>query len=295
MKIQTKLFSLLVLLICSCGNTAEQVVRPAKTRPVNYIVLLDLSDRLLPSQAANDQALIKTVFTQFQKTVFGKGLIINSKDKFRVVIAPQHGVGYNPDNFMNILYLDLESLPLGEKSKQMVAFEKALPETLNSLYATATQRKSRPEHYPGCDLWKYFNDHLENSLVNEADNRLVILTDGYLDFQKTPFKITVKNRSTNTDFIWRFRGKANWEKTMRAGNWGLIPAQVNLPNVSVSVVEINSKFQNLNELSILKTVWSDWLRGMQAQRVTWIPKYSLSNSQRLLQASLSEKALNQSN
>ena len=277
--------TLLVAAVCSCGNV-EPAEEP-KTRPVNYIVLLDLSDRLLlPGQATNDQALIATVFAQFRKTVFEKNLVIKSNDKFRVVIAPQAGVAYNPDSYMSKLYLDMASLSVGEKNKQATAFAKALPSTLSSLYVEATHGKTRTDHYAGCDLWKYFNEQLATALVPGADNRLVVLTDGYLDFEKNENGFTKGRRSTSTDFLAKLHGSPDWQSKMTREGWGLLRADVKLTDVRVSVVEINPKNGSLNEAPLLKTIWAKWLGEMHAARSVCIQKYSLSNSQAKLRESL---------
>lgn len=279
MKTTLKFFcSLLSALACSCGNTSrsDEYVKP---RPVNYIILLDLSDRLLtPGQTTNDKALIQTIFTQFRKTVFEKRLVIGSKDKLRIVIAPQTGLDYNPAIHMNQLSLDMESVTTREKLKQFQTFERDFVRKLNLLYAAATKGKTQSSHFPGCDIWKFFNNYLKMLLVDGADNRLVILTDGYLDFEKNAFVISQNNRSTSTNFIASLRNRPDWEQTMRQGNYGLMPVQIRLPSVSVSVAEISPKSGHLNEEAILKAVWSEWLSGMKAAQVRWIPKFSLSTS-----------------
>lgn len=277
--------TLLVALVCSCGNVGPADAPPV--RPVNYIVLLDLSDRLLqPSQSASDQALIATVFAHFRKTVFEKKLVINSKDKFRVVIAPQPGVAYNPDAFMSELHLDMEPLPLGKKSLQAKAFEKSLPSTLKTLYTAATKGRHLPSDFAGCDLWKYFDQQLATDLVAGADNRLVVLTDGYMDFEDPKHVVSRGHRSTSTDFIAHLRNTLDWEKAMEREDWGLLHAKVKLPNVQVSILEISPKNADLDEAPILHKVWRKWLTEMHAPHPSIISKFSLSKSQALLQASL---------
>ena len=275
------LIGLLFLLAC-----VDSHAKPAP-RPVNYIVLLDLSDRLLlPGQTANDHALIQTVFAQFKQTVFKKNLVINSHDKFRVVIAPQQGVAYDPADYMTQLFLDMELLQFGQKRTRMEAFERALPTMLQTLYKTASQNKSQARQFSGCDLWKYFNEQLATDVVENADNRLIVLTDGYLDFQHNPYVMQQKHRSTSTDFIKTLRQQEDWRAAMKLGNWGLLPIKASLPNLSVDIVEINPKSPHLAEADILQAVWQDWLTGMGVKKPTFILKSNLSKSQTLLQNDL---------
>ncbi len=279
MKNTLKFFcSFLSALACSCGNTSrsDEHVKP---RPVNFIVLLDLSDRLLTEgQTSNDKALIQTVFTQFRKAVFEKSLVIGSKDKFRIVIAPQTGITYNPASHMNHLSLDMALLPVGEKLKQFQTFENELSGKLTLLYTSAMKDKTQPFHFPGCDIWKFFDNYLKMLLVDGADNRLVILTDGYFDFEDGADVLTKGHLSTSTHFISVLKKSSDWGKTMKEGNYGLLPVKINLSSVSISVTEISPKSGNLNEEPILKAVWSEWLTGMKAKQISWIPKYSLTTS-----------------
>ena len=74
----------------------------ANELPQNYIVVLDLSDRLLnPNQAARDKAIIMSVFEKFEKAVKAK-MFINSKDRFRISIAPQQG-GVNAEKYEDLM------------------------------------------------------------------------------------------------------------------------------------------------------------------------------------------------
>ena len=71
------IFAAVILASCSSCSDTPQATLPT---PKNYVILLDLSDRLLqPNQAANDKAIIKTVFEAFDHTVRAKKMIFNSK------------------------------------------------------------------------------------------------------------------------------------------------------------------------------------------------------------------------
>ena len=124
---------------------------------------------------------------------------------------------------------------------------------------------------------------MTKDIVAGADNRLVILTDSYLDFEDNPNVVTKKHRSTSTDFTRYLSRTSDWKTTMEQGDWGLLPANVKLSNVCVSVVETSPKSLDLDEAPILQEVWRKWLNEMQARQVIWIPKFSLENSKTQLQ------------
>ena len=78
------LTTFILLLITSCG--CEEV--KTEKKPINQIVLLDLSDRILvPEQLDKDFALIATAFKSFEKQA-RQNLVLSSKDRFCVKIIP---------------------------------------------------------------------------------------------------------------------------------------------------------------------------------------------------------------
>lgn len=259
------IFAAVILASCSSCSDTPQATLPT---PKNYVILLDLSDRLLqPNQAANDKAIIKTVFEAFDHTVRAKNMIVNSKDKFRVVIAPQKGTAYDPTHFMNELFIDMEQMPIAQKRQKLDNFKGHLDHTLEELYQKATQNKTQTSDFQGCDLWKYFNEQLETDLMKGHDNQLVILTDGYFDFESNPNVKHSYNRSTATNFIASLRRSSDWKKELDENDYGLIPIQKRYWATSIIVTEISPKNNNLDESEILTTVWNKWLSEMGFKKI----------------------------
>ena len=237
-------------------------------RPVNYVVLLDLSDRLLaPDQARRDAALVQAVFADFDRRV-KKQLIINAKDRFRVVIAPQRGVGYQPDAYMESLYLDMSALTMNVKRQRLDALRTELPRQLTRLYAEAMAGKRQPRDFAGSDLWQYANEQLPTDLDPAYDNVLVVLTDGYFDFENNRNALKQGNRATDSRMLDRLRRDPNWPKTLDRPTEGLIPVQKPLPNLTVCVAEIRPKYPNLTEADLLTALWTKWLRESKVRR--WV-------------------------
>ena len=83
--------SLALLLLASCMPPQEEkeVSTPVKH---NYIILLDLSDRLIvqDNQPERDKELIRHIYTLFEERVRNQ-LYLRSRDEIRVVIAHQRG------------------------------------------------------------------------------------------------------------------------------------------------------------------------------------------------------------
>lgn len=251
-------------------------------RPRNYVVLLDLSDRLLaPDQARRDQALILTVFDRFEQAV-RQNLIINSRDRFRVVIAPQAGTSYRPEQVMASLYLDMAG-SIAQKRDRLDVFKRLLPGRLQQLYRQATTGKSRPADFRGCDIWQYFNEHLATDLSASHQNLLVVLTDGYFDFEHNSHVLQQGNRFTDSHRLMAdLRNRPNWQQILRQPQAGLLPVDKRFAPVQVWVTELRPKVDHLHELDLLKGIWTKWLNDMHIRQVHCLAWGSLPVEQEAL-------------
>lgn len=147
----------------------------------NYIVLLDLSDRLIVQndQPSRDKQIIQQLYTLFEQKV-RNDLYIKSRDEIKVVIAPQVGSNVRRDVFEDRLYVNMQNVNKISRKAQEDDRKKKFFENLDTLYRHAVfSRKS--EDYHGADIWKYFYEDLKNDYSRDphTKNYLFILTDGY--------------------------------------------------------------------------------------------------------------------
>ena len=269
-----KYFTLLSFSICLTIASQAQ-----SSKNENYIVLLDLSDRLLTVDQTNrDKRLIQDVFARFEGIVRQK-FIINSSDCFKVVIAPQQG-GIITENYENELFISMAAFNIQQKRKQLETFKANLPRILDRLYADATKGRKISRDFKGTDIWKYFNDFLVNDVINTHQNKLFVLTDGYFDFESNRFAGQLGNRTTDSRLMNKLRNDSDWEKKLRSANEGLIPVKKNFGKLSVCLLEINPKFQNLNEQDLLVAVWQKWLFEMKINHFVFSPHGSLPATQK---------------
>src|SRR6476469_5124875 len=85
------LTALVLLLDSGCTTPTPERTAHAKPRRDTYVVLLDLSDRLLePGQVARDTALLGQVLRRFVAGARQK-LYAGSADRLKVVVAEQAG------------------------------------------------------------------------------------------------------------------------------------------------------------------------------------------------------------
>lgn len=269
-----KYFALFVIFFCSTIVTQAQLGKNE-----NYIVLLDLSDRLLTIDQVNrDKRLIQDIFARFEGIVRQK-FIINSTDCFKVVIAPQQG-GIITETYEDELYISMAEFNIQQKRKQLETFKTNLPKVLDKLYADATKGRKLSRDFKGTDIWKYFNDFLINDVVNMHQNKLFVLTDGYFDFESNRFVGQLGNRTTDSRVMNKLRNDSDWEKKLRSVNEGLIPVKKNFGKLSVCLLEIKPKFQNLNEQDLLVAVWQKWLSEMKITSFGFSPHGSLAATQK---------------
>ena len=170
----------LLLLLASCMPPQEQ----KEVTPVvkhNYIILLDLSDRLIvqDNQPERDKELIKQIYTLFEERV-REHLYLRSRDEIRVVIAPQRGAGLQNEIYEDSLYTNMENIPSVLRRKTEEERRLVFQNNLDRLYEQAVF-SNNPKDFYGADIWKYFYEDLKVDYVTDSltQNFLFLFTDGY--------------------------------------------------------------------------------------------------------------------
>lgn len=147
----------------------------------NYIVLLDLSDRLIvqENQPQRDKTIIRHLYSMFEEKI-KKDLYIKSRDEMKIVIAPQSGSNLRRDVFEDRLYVNMENIKNVYRKSQEAERRKNFEANLDTLYSKAVF-SSTPQDYHGADIWKYFYEDLKVDYSKDklTENYLFILTDGY--------------------------------------------------------------------------------------------------------------------
>ena len=272
---KSHLFSAIILsfVISSCSTESSSTTTEKQAE--SYIILLDLSDRLLNNgQAEQDIELIGHIFETYESTV-RNNLIINSKDKFRIVIAPQERMNINQHFFESLFYLDMSKVNITTKRTELERFKQELKNNLNNLYAEVLNNKTKTSDFRGADIWKYFNDYLSGDIEKNNKNRLFIFSDGYFDFEPASAKKEVGNRSTTSSFLNLVRGKNNWQELIENKDYGIIPVPKQFDSLSVCLIEIYPKHTNLDETDMIQFVWKRWLCEMNIKNIGFIPHASI--------------------
>jgi hypothetical protein len=137
--------------------------------------------------------------------------------------------------------------------------------------------------YQGVDIWRYFNESLSYDLLFGATNHLIILNDGYFDFESNNHVLKQNNRYTSSVFL-RELNRNNWKSYVEKNNLGLLPVYKQFPRTTVTVIGIHPKNKSLNEYDKLTYFWGKWLQEMNFTSYHIIKK---NNVEKLKQTLLS--------
>jgi hypothetical protein len=268
---------LLFVFVASCSLTGcrqfQQAVEDAKKetpRPPkdNYLVLLDLSDRILADnqqQVPKDIHVVQSIYATFKLKLNEKDptrLYYTVSDKLKVLIAPQKNTLKEVYNMAGDLRIALASSQPEQKAKLIEETEKKFTSVLPELYRKAVISNNSTD-YAGADIWRYFNEDLQDDLEKDAQNTLFIITDGYLNFESTQGRLVQNNRYTSVaQLITQLKKSADWNARFKEGDYGLLPVNKKFPNLKVVLLCINPKDDWAGEYSLLTSIWSKWFNEM---------------------------------
>ena len=91
--------------------------------------------------------------------------VIEMQNEFRIVGL----VGYKNEINTKIFGYDV------------IASDESL-KNLSNLYQQA-YLGNKDSDYPGVDIWQYFNEQINTDLDSKYNNKILVLTDGYFDFE----------------------------------------------------------------------------------------------------------------
>lgn len=238
----------------SCGK--DENIPPKK--PSNFIVILDLSDRILVSQQLDkDIYLIEKYFNAFEKRV-RQNLILTSKDRFTVKILPQKNSTLNIEYYEDLLQIYLDEKDVKDKNKSLLALSNSLSKTLQSLKKDA-QFSSLSKDYFGVDIWAYLHDNGKTLSKSKFENKILILTDGYFDFENQEHVIKAKNQYTSTRFLNELN-TTDWKEVSQSKEYGLLPIQLD-KNTKWIIAGIAGKIPNdILQTEKIRYFWEKWLK-----------------------------------
>ena len=241
------------LVFTSCKNDDAKIVK----KPLNYVVVLDLSDRiLLPGQLEKDIYLIEKYFKVFEKNA-RRNLVLSSKDRFSVRVIPQKNSPLNIDKYEDLLQIYLDETEVKDKNESLLALSQSLPKTLQSLKKEASFSKNSSAYF-GVDIWAYLHDNGKGLRKPDYKNNVLVLTDGYFDFESQAHVIQDENQYTSTCFLNELTS-VNWKQISKSKDYGLLPIQLD-KNTNWIVAGISGKKANdILQTEKITYFWKRWL------------------------------------
>lgn len=275
----TILLASILLLFTSCGCEEVKVEK----KPENYVVLLDLSDRILvPEQLDKDFTLIETTFKSFEKQA-RQNLVISSKDRFSIKIIPQKNSPLNVNYYEDLLQLYLDEMEVTVKNQSLQSLSKSLPKILENLKKEALYGTTSNAYF-GVDIWAYLHDNGMGLSKSGYENKILILTDGYFDFESQAHVIQDKNQYTSTRFLNELT-TPDWKQISESKAYGLLPIQLE-KNTKWIVAGISGKKANdILQTEKITYFWKKWLK----QSGVVASQFILNGSKTEMSSSLLEK------
>ncbi len=239
-----------LMLLASCMPPQEEKELPTPVKH-NYIILLDLSDRLIvqDNQPERDKELIKQIYTIFEEQVKSQ-LYLRSRDEIRVVIAPQRGADLRNEVYEDSLYTNMENIPGVLRRKTEEDRRAIFYRNLDELYDQAVF-SNNPKDFYGADIWKYFYENLKVDYVTDTltQNFLFLFTDGYPIVGKDLTKL----QSVKEPY----------------------------PDLKVVLIEAAPRDKDLEWDRVIE-LWEEWFDSMQIKDYEFVKRMALSKEKDML-------------
>jgi hypothetical protein len=237
----------------SCGRKSEKGEKDENADKHNFIILLDLSDRIIlgTDQINTDKRIINSVWKQFRD--ISKSNYLKSRDKFQIVVAHQDSSTLSLNQklaFQDSMTLDLSEVKIHATNRTVMdKFGSGLQVSTDKLYQLASVSKN-PDDYYGADIWKFFDEEIQYRLKKGYKNHVFILTDGYLFVKE-------KRDELAPDFP---------PVRFKTGDFF----------VDVCMLGITPKNTLDDEFYRLKNLWSDWFAHMDIKEMQFLQLNNLS-------------------
>lgn len=227
----------------------------------NLVVVPDLSARINqennnPGQIENDKILLKKVWETFSQKYNSE---VESKSSFLLTVTDDD---QERGDFYKIAHetsVDLETKKQNVRVRDMLQeVDKNFSKNLDTIYSIAK------DHTSGANYWYFIDRKLGNyykkpTVNDKFDNKLVIITDGYLE---------LSNGTVYTENLAGIGAKVKQGMTldtaMKLFGKPIPPTSYKgLNNWDVLILEVNERKSGVgSDYSILKKYWSDWFATM---------------------------------
>jgi len=244
---------------------------------LNIIVVPDLSRRIIdinnnPNQVNNDIQVLNTIWQTFRNSTKFKP---NSKDHLSIDVTDINQAKGQFGTFANELQFDLSSL----KGKNNILYfteklDKQYLDNITAMYASAVQQPLGADYR--FYLRRYLAGHLKaNTLFDSYNNKVIFITDGYLEAQKQPADTKIYGYQK---LLYPAVQIGNVLNIINANQLNIPTVDIDLSNTEVMVCEVNERKAGKGyDFEILKTYWTDWMTRMNVRKFKFMEREQASD------------------
>ena len=227
----------------------------------NLVVVPDLSARIIqennnPEQIKNDKILLKKIWKTFQEKTNSN---ILSKSSFILTVTDDEQVRGDFYKIANNMTADLQNKKDGTRVRDiLMGVDKTFDQNLDKMYELAKEKTSGANYWMFVDrkLGNYFKTH---TLTDKYENKLIIITDGYLEL--TDGTVYTENLA---GIGMKIKYGMSLESAMQMYGKPIPKTSYNQLNKwDILMLEINERKSGQgSDYAILKKYWSDWFAAM---------------------------------
>jgi hypothetical protein len=235
---------------------------------LNISLFLDVSDRIDPVKHPNktmqyyerDLGYIKSIAESFRLHILNKKLG-QMNDQIQVFLDP------NPEDEKINQIIDNLKITLNKNNvtRELIdSIDYQYAEMCENLYNAAIADSK----YVGSDIWGFFKRKVNDYCIRDNKrNILIIITDGYAYHKDNAFKEGHRSSYLLSKLIKQNDlSNSTWEATYKKKECGFIVPSVEVENLEVLVLGINSYKKTPFEEDVIRKYWSDWFERMNIKR-----------------------------
>lgn len=258
---------LISLILSRCGENkgsagAASGSEASTIIPMNIIVVLDLSDRIMrPGQIAKDKEIVFSVLDEFEQIVRTQAYIY-SQDVFQVVIAKEPGVEVVAEDDLRIDMKNWSDPKLSD-SPGFPLFKARKAKFTQALETLYQESSAKPN--PGADIYSFFCTELPAKYL-QPNTKVIVITDGYLLF--IPKYLAGRPQGSYMRNLSELRkSQENWLTYFEQNNLKLSPCTRSLDGVDVMLLETAPEFQgsSVYEFDFVEHYWMTWFNEMNVK------------------------------
>lgn len=234
-------------------------------KAVNIIVILDTSNRVSktkhPGQVERDKEIVRSIVDLFDQLVskhfktLKLGDTIKHPHRLTFVVPDQPRVPSIPQSILK--KLTIENQPGGKDT--LIRQKETLLEGIDELY----QFVQKQNQFTGADIWNWFRADAAHYFKEGTDNRIICLSDGYLNFDSDIEAKFPKGRYME---VWKLRDDPKWIEKFQ----GLLPIKKDFSPYNAKFLMVEITLQSdpktgviyTQDFEIIEKYWNTWLNSM---------------------------------